>query len=219
MLAGTKNQLSTSTATIVDNEGRASLEDRAHVVIAHNVFSSEECRHIIQIAENIGFERAMTVGDDHGPCVDDIRTNDISHLTRSPETQFIYERLFQKISHVNNRHFQTAVFALGEITVCRYSSTSQQHYGWHVDQMLVQDTDKFQRKLSTTTLLNDPDQFEGGCLNVALADWDADHNPGRAGDTTVFPAFTTHRVTPVTKGVRYSMVAWFVGPKWIQEQL
>ena len=31
------------------------------------------------------------------------------------------------------------------------------------------------------------------------------------GSVIVFPSFIEHRVTPVTKGIRYSLVAWFVG--------
>jgi PKHD-type hydroxylase len=29
-----------------------------------------------------------------------------------------------------------------------------------------------------------------------------------------FPSWVMHRVTPVTKGVRYSLIAWIVGPRW-----
>jgi PKHD-type hydroxylase len=32
------------------------------------------------------------------------------------------------------------------------------------------------------------------------------------GSIIVFPSYTPHRVTPVTKGIRYSVVTWFVGP-------
>ena len=35
------------------------------------------------------------------------------------------------------------------------------------------------------------------------------------GSIIVFPSFLKHRVTPVTKGVRYSLVSWFVGPPFI----
>ena len=32
------------------------------------------------------------------------------------------------------------------------------------------------------------------------------------GSVIVFPSFVWHRVKPVTKGVRYSVVAWYGGP-------
>jgi len=34
------------------------------------------------------------------------------------------------------------------------------------------------------------------------------------GSVVIFPSFTFHRVTPVTKGTRYSLVSWSVGNPW-----
>ncbi|MEC7191643.1 MAG: 2OG-Fe(II) oxygenase [Pseudomonadota bacterium] len=34
----------------------------------------------------------------------------------------------------------------------------------------------------------------------------------KRGDVIVFPSYLHHRVKPVTKGVRYSIVAWYGGP-------
>ena len=34
----------------------------------------------------------------------------------------------------------------------------------------------------------------------------------KAGDIIFLPSGMEHRVAPVTKGVRYSLVNWFVGP-------
>jgi hypothetical protein len=34
------------------------------------------------------------------------------------------------------------------------------------------------------------------------------------GTTFFFPSFFDHQATPVTKGTRYSLAAWFDGPKW-----
>ena len=35
------------------------------------------------------------------------------------------------------------------------------------------------------------------------------------GSIIVFPSFLQHRVAPITKGIRYSLVAWFLGPPFI----
>ena len=34
------------------------------------------------------------------------------------------------------------------------------------------------------------------------------------GDVVVFPSFTLHQITPITKGIRYSLVSWVSGPSW-----
>lgn len=70
------------------------------------------------------------------------------------------------------------------------------------------------RKLSMTILLND--NYDGGefqfCFykqqnyNIATPDFK------NYGSIIIFPSFLEHRVIPVTKGIRYSLVAWFIGP-------
>ena len=65
------------------------------------------------------------------------------------------------------------------------------------------------RKLSVVITLNN--DFEGGNLVFR----DHPNHPefeSRGGSIVVFPSFLTHEVTPITKGIRYSLVCWFVGP-------
>ena len=69
------------------------------------------------------------------------------------------------------------------------------------------------RKMSMSILLND--NFEGGGFEFAsYAKEKCSITPieWKAGDIIFFPAGVEHRVAPVTKGVRYSLVNWFVGP-------
>ena len=70
------------------------------------------------------------------------------------------------------------------------------------------------RKLSMTVLLND--NYEGGEFQFAtLKDEKCTIDTpefNKTGSIVVFPSDMEHRVAPVTKGIRYSLVAWFVGP-------
>jgi len=70
------------------------------------------------------------------------------------------------------------------------------------------------RKLSMTVLLND--NYEGGEFQFATYNKEECeiHTPefNKTGMIIVFPSDMEHRVAPVTKGIRYSLVAWFVGP-------
>jgi len=36
----------------------------------------------------------------------------------------------------------------------------------------------------------------------------------KKGSIIVFPSFNWHQVTPVTRGVRYSLVTWHLGQPW-----
>ena len=70
------------------------------------------------------------------------------------------------------------------------------------------------RKLSMTVLLND--NYEGGEFQFATYNKEECeiHTPefNKTGSIVMFPSSMEHRVAPVTKGIRYSLVAWFLGP-------
>ena len=73
------------------------------------------------------------------------------------------------------------------------------------------------RKLSMTVLLND--NYEGGEFQFASYDIEECkiHTPefNKIGSIIVFPSDMEHRVAPITKGIRYSLVVWFVGPPFV----
>lgn len=102
-----------------------------------------------------------------------------------------------------------------------------QYYDWHSDDyqdVLKKPLDKNengkQRKLSLTVSLSDPEDYEGGDLEFFLPTHPSypknitckEIRP--QGSIVVFPSFVWHRVTPVTRGVRYSLVAWNLGNPW-----
>ena len=69
------------------------------------------------------------------------------------------------------------------------------------------------RKLSMSVILNN--NFEGGEFEFASyskTQCNITAIPVRAGSIILFPSSMNHRVAPVTKGIRYSLVTWFLGP-------
>jgi len=90
----------------------------------------------------------------------------------------------------------------------RYKSENKGHYDWHMDAFAP--INGVQRKLSCVILLNDSSEFEGGELQFkGIEDRKILVN---RGSVVVFPSFIEHKVTPVTKGVRYTAVNWAIGP-------
>jgi PKHD-type hydroxylase len=108
----------------------------------------------------------------------------------------------------------------------KYAET--QHYTWHQDSWnkaynrpgaadhgLI-------RKLSVTVSLADGNSYEGGDLEFDLRN-NGDSSPNvitsesarKKGSVIVFPSFVWHRVAPVTKGVRYSLVIWNLGRPFV----
>ena len=81
---------------------------------------------------------------------------------------------------------------------------SSKGYDWHTDIGLGMAST---RKISISVNLND--NYEGGTLQF-FSDKTYEFNPPR-GDAIAFPSFLPHRVTPITKGERWSLVAWIGG--------
>lgn len=84
------------------------------------------------------------------------------------------------------------------------------HYDWHADTNGTDTDDGLQRKLTAVLLLNSPENFKGGDLEI---DPKNPRTPIKdVGGLVVFPSFLVHRVTPVLSGVRYTAVCWAIGP-------
>lgn len=94
------------------------------------------------------------------------------------------------------------------------------HYHWHTD--LAADAYKppdgnmnySDRKLSFIANISDPRAYEGGNLEFHGASPEVSETLRARGTAIVFPSFIMHRVTPITKGIRYSIVGWIEGPKF-----
>jgi len=96
-----------------------------------------------------------------------------------------------------------------------------QHYDWHQDITKAnKDFPNTQRKLSVSVQLSNPSDYEGGELlfnvigNKNKRNILKEENAKTKGSVIVFPSYELHKVTPVTKGIRYSLVMWFRGPKF-----
>ena len=103
-----------------------------------------------------------------------------------------------------------------------------QYYDWHCDSdHKVYDQPKTPshgkiRKLSMTCQLTDGSEYSGGELEFDFRQYDPPHRDEAKhlrkateilpkGSIIVFPSFVWHRVKPITKGVRYSLVLWHLG--------
>ena len=73
------------------------------------------------------------------------------------------------------------------------------------------------RKLSVTCSLSDPKDYKGGELEFQFRNQDDPTITKKCleilpkGSIVVFPSYIWHRVKPVTKGTRYSLVMWNLG--------
>jgi len=98
-----------------------------------------------------------------------------------------------------------------------------QYYDWHCDSwdkpyVRKDNTNGKIRKLSVTVSLTDPKDYRGGELEFDFRNEDPGHPKIKTcteilpkGSLVVFPSFVWHRVKPVTKGIRHSLVIWNLG--------
>ena len=108
-----------------------------------------------------------------------------------------------------NALFQFEVLPVLEIQLARYDAEDQGFFEWHADTV----PEDLTRKISITVPLSDPHEFEGGIME--FNENGAIHQPRQSnGCPIMFPSWLLHRVTPVTAGRRYSLVAWIRGPAW-----
>lgn len=161
-----------------------------------------DCEHLICQAEESGFSAGMVGGDVYNTTVE-IRQTSVCFLEDLEKWQSIY-RVIEEVARGASEWYGFEIRGVQAAQVSRYETG--QFYNWHMD-LGTEGTSG--RKLSLSVELSDSASYEGGIM-----EFDNDYKPHdrQRGSAVVFPSYLRHRVTPVTRGVRYSLVAWIVGP-------
>jgi PKHD-type hydroxylase len=174
----------------------------------------EACNEIIETASKLPEEQGK-VGVKKGVGLDKIvRRSEIRWIEEHNE-DFTEVRAFmeRKFTEANANAFGVDLSFLGALQFTKYDSNNIGHYDWHED-IFWESNSVLDRKLSMVVQLSDPDSYEGGNLEFETAESPVKEDLRKRGTIIVFPSFLRHRVTPVTKGIRHSMVAWMEGPRW-----
>lgn len=173
-------------------------------------FSPEDIQKIIHLGESLPMQPATVFNHvDHELC-ESIRRTDVSWIAHTPESDWLYKALGHYTADLNSKYFG---FQLSEFvdhlqyTVYHGSPDAPGKYDWHMDMDVKTGAP---RKLSLVVQLSDPAEYEGGELQFqGISTQQVDKTPGHVH---AFPSWLLHRVTPVTKGIRRSLVAWVAGP-------
>lgn len=175
-----------------------------------DIFDAGEIERIRNLAEVSAKEIAGAGGKDE---VKDIRSSRIAWLrTSDADHYWIFERLALLVHRANSEIFGLELTAVGDVQLTEYDEGYGGHYRTHTD-MAYGDGVTSGRKLSLTVQLSDPSDYEGGDLVLYHADKNRPFvAPRMKGTVTLFRSHIIHEVTPVTRGRRYSLVAWVFGP-------
>lgn len=183
------------------------------------VFSDEQIDKIIEIGlseETAEKQEGKVGGNVSNSKVDSsIRDSNISWIRADvTSNDWIFKTLVDVVERVNKECFNFDLIQIESLQFTSYDGAKKGKYTSHVD--TLPGPVYWQRKLSFTMQLNDEDSYEGGNLNLYTVDVNEPVTaPRKKGSITFFPSYTLHEVTPVTKGTRYSLVGWVIGPKFI----
>lgn len=172
------------------------------------LFDAATCAQAIELARRSSFTQGR-VGTDEARRRQ-IRRSDTWFFDATPETDFIFAPLYSAVMRLNQSYnFDLTSFATG-CQIARYSAEDQGHYDWHIDLGIGRFS---RRKLSLSVQLSPSDAYEGGDLEFHLSGLNR-NNMRQQGTLIAFPSFLQHRVTPVTRGERFSLVVWVDGPPY-----
>lgn len=161
---------------------------------------------IVKDASERQTEKATTFGLDG----DDIRSSRVAWLSdHKPLLDFLYDF----VDHSNQSAFNFNIFKKAEIQYTEYHASEQGHYAWHHDVDWTRH-DGLDRKISITVQLSDPSEYEGGYFEFGDGVTAVPEEARTKGTVLIFPSYIAHKVSPITSGVRRSLVAWFEGPTW-----
>jgi PKHD-type hydroxylase len=177
-------------------------------------WTPEYCSSILH---RVGYNDFLHGTIDDGRVNHDIRRSKVKFIQASDQNyKDVFDRLWIMAVEANKMFFDFHLSKLDYVQIGRYDDVDKGEYTSHQDVFWMNKDPKFHRKLSCSIQLSDPRVYEGGDLRFdQLGAEEPPSDELRLQGTSIFfPSFVFHRVTPVTKGTRYSLVAWFDGPKW-----
>jgi PKHD-type hydroxylase len=169
-----------------------------------SIFSPEECKKIIEIGNKKILIKAKTFSNNK-----ELRKSKISWLYPSDDLEWAYKRITDVILDLNNRFFKFELYGFIEGFQFTYYKHPDGKYKKHIDKHF----NGFTRKLSLSIQLSDPKSYDGGDL-LLHTDSTPIIIPKEQGKLIAFPSYVLHEVTTVTRGERYSLVAWITGPQF-----
>jgi PKHD-type hydroxylase len=171
------------------------------------IFTPDQCRQIIECGRRQKPQKAQVGMNKPGGGTDTKKRVTTISWIPFKEMSHMYQDLDRFIQAANLNHF-----GFDDVRVTENAQFTEYpvggFYDWHMDCDTNMAHEPPVRKISMTLLLNHESEFEGGHLEIGGPNQYAELKQGHA---LCFASFINHRVQPVTKGVRQSLVVWFGG--------
>ncbi len=189
------------------------------VIHLPGLFSAQECARIL--SERGRWPQVQGTGAYDSASMTEMSGRDsvVRWLPSGDLTDWMYGRVDDALRTVNDEVYGFRLTEIEPLQLGSYGPGGR--FSVHADFGFLHAT----RQLTVAIQLSDPSTYDGGDLTFvrptyeltthgqARADWsEPSGTAGRGqGDATVFPAFLPHLVTPITRGIRHSLVAWVRG--------
>lgn len=187
-----------------------------------NALTKEEVKQIIDMAEALPIHRATTINSDGNQVEQNdpngVRSSMVKWIPQAQNWDWLYEKMKAWAEEANGALWNfNLVSCLENIQYTEYYAHENGHYDWHQD--IGPGDLPSKRKVSITVQLSDSDEYEGGELQITHGGYgDGEFGevdcPRGSGVAVLFPSYMMHRVSPVKKGTRRSLVLWVGGEQF-----
>lgn len=170
-------------------------------VVCPNIIPKNLCKEIISFAKN-KWERGET---DKGFVNESIRKSDVVWCSEKKYFELVDSLVIEACKNIG---WTVKIDSIEPMQITRYKKGG--YYGFHTDGNgfdRVPISNKA-RKISVSIILNG--NFKGGEFEFMNIE-EFEYETNAIGTAIIFPSWIPHRVKPVTKGTRYSLVAWLGG--------
>ena len=170
------------------------------------IFTPLQCKMVIEAGREEPKQQGQVGGGSGGKVDTKTRTSHISWIPFK-KMEDMYKDIEKIMKATNGNHFGFDGMTITEMA--QYTEYPEGgFYDWHVDNDVNCQHEPPVRKISMTCLLSPESEFEGGDLELMAEGKVAKIKQGHA---VFFASFIRHRVKPVTRGRRQSLVMWFGG--------
>ena len=177
------------------------------IAMWEDAFTPDEVAAITRYGDSLMQAKAGVAGRDAD--TDAVRITDVAWIDRRPQAGWLYGRLDEIVLRLNAMAFRFELYGMMEnLQYTIYHGAEGGHYNWHVDQ--GGEPIPEQRKISLSVQLSDAASYDG--CELELVDREIITASRKPGTVIAFPSYVLHRVTPITRGTRKSLVAWVNGP-------
>ena len=171
-----------------------------------NFLSPEKCEEIIRIGKKKGMKQAMVGFGAGGKLNKKLRKSSTVFLYHTDNLEKLFQQMTDAVLKLNENFYNFHISSFSEGLQFTHYKAPGEKYGKHIDRGMNGTT----RKLSVSIQLSDPNKYKGGDLHLYDGE-DPIETIRDQGTLIMFPSFSLHEATPVTKGERFSLVAWITG--------